>query len=295
MTFDSRFGNMKVTDEPVYKSELLAGTDQNVLVASSQWSTTLLAPAPLPNGSRANGCTFFTDLNKVIGGNTPYYEFNLRFGLSWLLSGTSGSATITIGGVGYPVVFNTTLQQTAIDFVTVNGAAINAAGFQVFPITNTGGTFIRFGATTAAPLDAMIFTNTGGTLGGTKRQEFTGLAVAKEDHIVIQYIGTPVENLRLLHTIRTNFNIALGSIAYLGLGLYRWQNDTLIGSEIPIVRNQDETGNQQVFESYTAGANDPFVTGGFYLAIDNQSGVAVDFISSAGILIQTIFQKPVSF
>lgn len=299
MSFNSRFNNMKVTDEPVYKSELTAGTTENVLIASTQWERTLPASVPLIPGDLANGFTFFDNVaDKNANGTTPYYEFNIAYGLSVQLSGSTGSATLTLDGVAYNVPFATTpatLEQTAIDFVNTNQSAINASGFQVFAITNSIGTFLRFGSPTDTELNAIIFANVSGTLSGTLVQEFVGGSVAVGDHLVIQYVGTPVENLRLLHIIRATFNIQLGSTQFAGLGLYRWANDSLVGSEQLVIRQNDVTGTQTVLETFTANATDAFVIGGFYLALNNGTSSTLTFDGDVGILIQTIFQKPATF
>lgn len=63
------------------------------------------------------------------------------------LTGTSGTATITIGGIAYTATFNTDLTTTASDFITTNKAAIELA---------TGGTITSSGATIilVAPSDS---------------------------------------------------------------------------------------------------------------------------------------------
>jgi hypothetical protein len=42
-------------------------------------------------------------------------------------------------------------------------------------------------------------------------------------------------------------------------------------------------------QTYTADALDPFVTGGFYIALINNTGQTLNFIDNAGFLIQSIF------
>lgn len=262
-----------------------------ILSSSTQWSKTLPAPVTLPNGGTANGCTFFTDANLVTGGTTLYNYYPLQYGIQINLSGTSGTANINVFGVNYLATFSVSLTQTALNWVTANQPTLYALGLEVFAI---GGS-IRFGYPTAPTLDAITITNLSGDLTGTKIEPFTGLPTAQPNHLQIPYVGTPYEGLRILHTIRTNFNISTGSVQYATLGLYRYQDDSLIGSTITILRTPDTTGTQNVLESYTNGATDPFVTGGFYVAVKNNTGVSLDFIGNAGILIQNIFQKPVNF
>ena len=91
MTFTSRFGNLIVEDEPLYKSEVYDVPSSNlnaIITSSTQWSKTLPAPVNLPNGSTANGFTFFDNVaDKIADGTTSYNEFNIAFGITITLSG----------------------------------------------------------------------------------------------------------------------------------------------------------------------------------------------------------------
>lgn len=271
-----------------------SSTTNTYNISSSQWSKTLPAPVSLPNGAIANGMTFFDNTNKVAGGTTSYDEYNIAYGRSIILSGTSGTGLITINAVAYPITFNTSLYQTAVDFVTANTAALNAQNIRLFALGSGADGRIRFCASEAI-LNAIIIINTSGDLNGTLQNEFTGSPSAQPDHILIPYAGKPYFGKRILHTIRANFNIATGAVQYAQLGLYRYQNDTLIGSGIVVQRNPDVTGNLTVIETYTSSATDPFVVGGFYLALLNNTGVTLDFFGGAGILIQNIFDSETSF
>ena len=62
-----------------------------------------------------------------------------------------------------------------------------------------------------------------------------------------------------------------------------------------VVRDQDVEGNQFNFVTYTAGVTDPFVEGGFYFGLRNDSGVTVNINGSVGIYIETTYQKPTTF
>lgn len=267
----------------------------NINTASSQWSKTLPASVPLPIGSLANGCAFFTEADKVAAGTTPYYEFSLQYGRTIRLSGTSGTANINVNGVNYLATFNTSLFQTAVNWVTANQAALNAIGIRVFAIGSGINGRIRFGAASNVVLDAITITNVTTDLSGTLINDFTGTALSAQDHIIVPYVGTPIDGQRLLHTIRANFNISTGSVQYAELGLFRYQNDTIIGSTVQIIRNPHTTGQQVNLETYTNSFVDPFVLGGFYLALRNTSNTQLDFIGGAGILMQTILQKPTQF
>lgn len=263
------------------------GALENIIMSSTQWSRTLAAPVNLPDGTIANGFTFFSDAtDRVTGGCTSYNEFFIAFTRKLTLTGTSGTANINIDGTNYLATFATSLTQTATNFVTTHAATIFANhGVRVA----ANGAVLRFGYSAAALLNAITITNVTTNLSGT-------FDTAIGDHIVIPYVGTPYENLRLQHNFRVNFGLVVGSTQTLALSLRRWINDSVIGSEIPIFRNADVSGHQENFISYTAGASDPFVTGGFYFALRNNSGTSImDIEGTVGILIQNYFQKPVNF
>ena len=266
-----------------------------LISASTQYSKTLPAPVPLSSGAIANGCTFFTGADLVANGSTPYYEIELQYGRTITLSGTSGTANINVDGVNYLATFSTSLYQTALDWVVANQATLNALGIRVFALGSGADGRIRFGASSNTILNAITITNVTTNLSGTIANEFTGSPSASLDHFIVPYFNTPIENQRLLHTIRSNFNISTGSVQYAELGLFRFQNDSLIGSTIQIVRNNDTTGQQVVLETYTGSSGDAFVTGGFYVALNNTSPSTLSFIGSSGILIQTILQRPTIF
>ena len=297
--FDGTVGQVLTTDGAGVATWQSVGGNGigNVVTASSQWSKTLPAPVSLLNGSIANGFTFFDNIiDKVANGTTPYYEFNIDYGITIQLSGTSGSANINVNGVNYLATYTVSLFQTALNWVNANKATLNALGINVFAlgISATDGR-IRFGSPNETLLNNITITNVVSNLSGVLSNEFTGLPNAKNDHIRVQYNGEPIDGQRLLHTIRANFNISIGSVQYAELRLYRYADNSVIGSGVTIQRNPDETGQQVVIETYTGGALDAFVTGGFYIGLANNTGTTLDFINSAGILIQTVFQKPTLF
>ena len=97
---------------------------------------------------------------------------------------------------------------------------------------------------------------------------------------------------------RVNFNINTGPVKYATLQLRRYANDSIIGSVIPIQRYDNTsgvTGQQHVFVTYTASPTDSFVLGGFYFALENQSGTDWEIEGAAGILVQNIFSNETSF
>jgi len=309
MTYTSRFGNLTVVDEPVYKSELYEAPASNlnsILTASTQFGKTLGANVPLITGGVANGCTFFDPVaDKDADGTTSYNEIPIAYGIDLTLTGTSGTANIGIdtgsGIVNYLATFNTDLPTTTQDWIATHGATLKALGVNVLynggstlnPVNN-GNQTIRFCASQSACNSVQITTLTG-DLNGTRINLFTNVNQAEPDHFLVPYDGTPYEGYRINQTIRTNFNIVTGSVQYAELGLFRFTDDSLIGSTIVILRNPDTTGSLSVIETYTASASDPFVTGGFYVALINNTGTTLTFTGKAGILIQSIFQKPVNF
>jgi hypothetical protein len=270
------------------------GALDNILLSSSQWSRSGIPATSLAAGALANGFTFFTDaLNKVALGTTSYNEYFIKFTRQFNLTGTTGSGFFTINGNNYPITFNTSLNQTALDFYTANATTIfSTESVQVgYSDSTTPGGFVagvKFGDETTTILDAITFTNTAGTLNGT-------FVASIGDHLVVPYIGEPYENLRIHHLIRVNFQIAIGTFQTYELSLRRWFNNSQISASIQIARSDDTEGNQLTITSYTASALDPFVTGGFYVALYNGSTVAVTIQGTAGILLQNTFQKPVNF
>lgn len=267
----------------------LVGGGRNI--SSSQWERALPAPESLANGAIANGFTFFLETDKVSEGTTSYNEYFLSYGISLLFSGTSGSGTIVINSIGYGINFNVDLPTTISDFITANAAAIEAdADIQIFQV----GDNMRFSGPEAI-LNGILYVQNAADLSATLENEFTGGAVASPDHVLIPYVGQPYENKRLHHTFRVNFDIVSGSNQTLALSLRRFADDSVIGSEIQVFRNQDVDGVQQTFATYTASASDPFVIGGFYFALRNDSGVAIEISGNVGILIQNEFETPIIF
>ncbi len=267
-------------------------------VASSQWNTTAPTTTLPGGGGLANGFTFFDETtDKSTSGTTSYDEYVLSYGISITLSGTSGTANINVDGTDYLATFNTDLFTTADDWVNTNQATLNALGIQVFALGSGADGRIRFGATSNTILNAITITNVTTDLSGTLANEFTGNSTADYDHVVIPYSGKPYENLRLQHYMRVNFNIDNGNENYCKLQLRRWQNDSVIGSDIPVRRYtaaQGITGQQHVFETYTNSPTDAFVTGGFYFALENDQN-SIDVSGAAGILIQTTYERPLVF
>lgn len=269
----------------------------SVNFGSTQWANTIGVPVDLLNGQVANGCTFFDNvLDKVAGGTTIYDEYDITFGISIILdvANTSGTANINILGVDYPMTFATDNFTTVSNWLAANEATLNGLNVRVFRLGSGTDGRLRFCASEAI-LNGITFTNLTGDIAATIQNEFTGSATASPDHILVPYVGTAYEGQRIHHNFRVNFGIVTGSAQTYGLSLRRYENDSIIGSEIQVNRNQDVEGVQQNFISYTGGATDPFVEGGFYFALRNDSGSVAQITSGIGILIQNYYQKLTQF
>lgn len=270
----------EVTFQPVVSGDA-------VNFGSTQWSATIPSPVSLPDGDTANGFEFFDNVaDKSASGTTSYDEYNISFTRKLTLSGTSGSANINIDGTDYVINFATDLSTSASNFVSVLASTILAA--HDVRITSVG-EVIKFGGDDDVLLNAITITNVTPDLSGT-------FNTAVGDHILVPYVGTAYENQRLQHNFRVNFGTDTSSQnRAAALSLRRWMDDSIIGSTIKVFRDQIETGNQFNFITYTADANDPFVTGGFYFALENNTGGTINFQDDIGILIQTYYQKPTKF
>jgi hypothetical protein len=268
--------------------------------SSTQWSKTVGSPVPLPNGDVANGMTFFDNAtDKVATGTTSYDEYDISHGIDALITGTSGSCNINILGTDYLLTFNTSIRISIANWISANFSTLQALGVNVghndgSPINANGEDTIRF-CSTEAILNAITVTNVSGNLAGTMQNFFTGGSVAAYDHILVPYTGRPYDGKRIHHLFRVNFDIVSGADQTLALSLRRYFDDSIIGSESQVFRNQDVEGVQYVFATYTNDANDPFVLGGFYFCLRNDSGTAIEVSGDVGILVQQTFQSPIVF
>ena len=116
------------------------------------------------------------------------------------LTGTSGTANVTINGVDYLATFNTNLTTTASDWVTANATALLALGFTV---TSSGAIITVSALTTVFPTIAVtnVTLTLGGTLGTQTNTASTGNVfanIASQDRGVfvvrVQNVGTSALN-----------------------------------------------------------------------------------------------------
>jgi len=272
----------------------VSGTTGNISsirnYGSTQWNKAIASTA-IANGDDYNLSLQFDPVaDKVADGTTTYDEMPLSYGIDLDLTGTSGTANINVDSVNYLATFDTDLATTASAWVAANKVTLKALGVNV---NDYGSGKIRFCATEAV-CNAITISNVTGNLAGSLANGFTG-GTAAPDHFLQPYAGKAYENQRIQYNIRVNLNIDTGSTQTLRLGLRRFKNDSLIGSTIPLTRNQDDTGQQVVFITYTANADDPFVDGGFYFLLENDSGGAIDIDGKTGFLIQYYYQYPTHF
>ena len=266
---------------------------------STQWNTTPAATAANPS---INFMTLFDNVaDKSSGGTLSQLELNISYGITISLTGGSGEADINVSGTDYRATFDTDLFTTADNWVTANEAAINALGIQVFALGSGTDGRIRFGSTSDTVLNAITIANTGvADLDGTIGNEFTGSSTAAYDHIVVPYVGTPVEGQFVTHNFRVNFstNNAGGSTPdYHSFLFKRWADDSTIGAAYTITQTPGTfpTGNLIALISYTSSPTDSFVTGGFYFELLEDSGTLEIAASAAGMLIQSYFENASSF
>ena len=265
---------------------------------STQWNTTPAATAANPS---INFMTLFDNVaDKSSGGTLSQLELYISYGITITLTGLDGRADINVSGTDYVATFDTNLFTTASNWVTANEAALNALGIQVFALGSGADGRIRFGSTSDAVLNAITITNTNLSLDGTIGNEFTGSSTASYDHIVVPYVGTPVEGQFVTHNFRINFstNNAGGSTPdYHSFLFKRWADDSTIGAAYTITQTPGTfpTGNLIALISYTSSPTDSFVTGGFYFELLEDSGTLEIAASAAGMLIQSYFENASSF
>jgi hypothetical protein len=265
----------------------------NRTFGSTQWSKSITS-VNIPDGSTYNMSLQFADSDKVTGGTTSYDEWPTVYGIDLSFNATSGTANINIDGIDYLATFDTDIATTESNWVTTHKSALKAAS-NVNVNYNSTNSVIRVCGSQTILDNITITTLTGGFTGGTANF-FTGAGTSAVDHFIQPYTGKAYEGQRIQYNIRVNFNLDVGSTNTIRVGLYRFGDDSLIGSTIPIIRNADDSGQQIVFLSYSADENDPFVDGGFYFLISNDSGTStIDISGNMGFLIQYYYENPTHF
>lgn len=93
----------------------------------------------------------------------------------------------------------------------------------------------------------------------------------------------------MTHHMRVGFTITTGTDQHYNLTLRRFVDNTILSSA-KINRDADTGVCTADFLTYTYSELDPFVTGGFYIQLDNNSGASVDLITSINLFITTYFK-----
>jgi hypothetical protein len=103
----------------------------------------------------------YPDLTIAIETGTTLYSSQIV-----TLSGTSGTATITIDGTGYTATFDTSLALTAQNFVNANAAAVAATGDNTLEYISDSNTFKIIGLTADVGAGYVTAVNATGNLDG---------------------------------------------------------------------------------------------------------------------------------
>ena len=109
--------------------------------------------------------------------------------------------------------------------------------------------------------------------------------------IIASGIKTVWRGARIAHLVRLTFNIATGNAQYYRLDLKRSADNSVVAS-IVVQRNQAYTTQTIELVTRTLSATDPFVTGGFYLSLTNDSGVSATLNGEMQLVIISNYQFP---
>ncbi len=258
-----------------------AGLGKNF--AQTQWNKLIPAPVSIPDGSTLNIFTEFDNVtDKVANGTTSYNEYDISNSILLTFTGIGGEGYVTVNGVDYNTAFNTSEDNTAFlwwkDYDLSPQPNVTAYYNGDNTVTLVGDPVI---------LSAVTYTQTDVDL---------NVAISSlKTSILIPYLSQPYENQRLVHTMRVGFRISAGSSQSLQMELRRSTDDTIVNTATKLTRDVDATDQTYNVLTYTSNGTDPFVTGGFYIAIKNDSGVTIDLESELDFLIITQYQENVVF
>jgi hypothetical protein len=183
---------------------------------------------------------------------------------------------------------------------------VNGVKVFEFPLDNSGGsgggsgkifTRTQWSRTLVAPLNVnnnVVLNLLNGT---TTLRESDKLAAGTDDFDTLSILPNggvivPWNGIIMHHTIRVSFEIVSGSDQEYRLELRRVSDNSVIGAAIKLNRNTDFSGCLVDFETYTASSTDPFVTGGFYIALNNVSGQSaqIAITTPINVYINTTYQ-----
>lgn len=102
--------------------------------------------------------------------------------------------------------------------------------------------------------------------------------------ILVPWRGTP-----MTHQIRLTGTLTTGTAQNYNITLRRTADNSIISS-YQVNRNADVGLFTMDFVTYTGSSSDPFVTGGFYLSFDNNSGASVDLTTNLNLFVTTNFK-----
>jgi len=144
--------------------------------------------------------------------NVTIWSDKARIGKSVyiMLTGTSGTATVTVNGVANTATWHTSLTVTASDFVTANAAAYLAAN----AILTSHGAFLSFEATSGDAITDISIANASLTLNGIVNVGYYDVSHPKDFHISELDQRTIYEYLNTAY--RARFFIKAQSENYLG-------------------------------------------------------------------------------
>jgi hypothetical protein len=197
--------------------------------------------------------------------------------------------TPLIGSVIFNTTTNTLQTLNSIGWVDNSGGSGGGSG-KIFTRT-------QWSRTLVAPLNV----NNGVVLnllnGTTTLRESDKLAAGTDDFDTLSILPNggvivPWNGIIMHHTIRVSFEIVSGSDQEYRLELRRVSDNSVIGAAIKLNRNTDFSGCLVDFETYTASSTDPFVTGGFYIALNNVSGQSaqIAITTPINVYINTTYQ-----
>ena len=207
---------------------------------------------------------------------------------------TGGTMTGALILKGAPTVNLEAATKAYVDSSIANIPAPVMTGYKLFTRSQWNRTLTQ---------DVAIANNTAINLfnGTTALREADKIAAGTDSYdpytIVTNKIVVPWAGVVLHHSIRVNFTFATGGTETATVILRRASDNTIIGAPIICQRNSDDANNQVIFNTYSSSATDPFVTGGFYIEIRNQSGNAVTLAqnSQIGVYIATSYASPRTF
>lgn len=109
--------------------------------------------------------------------------------------------------------------------------------------------------------------------------DYNALSIST-DKILIPYQG------KMTHNIRVSVSIITGTLQTYYVQLRRYTDNSVIATK-RFQRNPDVALDTQNFTTYTGSSSDPYVTGGFYLAILNESGLPFTLTGNIDLYIET--------